>query len=103
MEERRLDLRIPDEARSKEGHRTTKLVFQLNQTEPYTEEYDVLVHELFTGGFGEESRVNTPLFVNLAANVHIGKNVLVRMLYSCRISVVCLPETFGLMTMCASL
>ena len=83
MEERRLDLRIPNAARSKEGHRTTKLLFRLNQTEPYTEEYDKLVHELFTGGFGEGSRVNTPLFVNLAANVHIGKNVVLMPYFRC--------------------
>ena len=38
------------------GMRDVKLVFAINHTMPYTEEYDALVKELFVGKIGEGSR-----------------------------------------------
>ncbi len=43
------------------GMRDVKLVFAINHTMPYTEEYDNLVKELFAGKIGEGSRVLPPL------------------------------------------
>ena len=44
-----------------QGMRDVKLVFDINHTMPYTEEYDQLVKELFKGKIGEGSRVLPPL------------------------------------------
>ena len=44
-----------------QGMRDVKLVFDINHTMPYTEEYDNLVKELFKGKIGEGSRVLPPL------------------------------------------
>ena len=59
------------------GLRDVKLVFGINHTMPYTEEYDNLVQELFKGKIGEGSRVLPPLNLVCASEVTIGKNVLV--------------------------
>ena len=57
--------------------RDVKLVFAINHTMPYTEEYDNLVKELFAGKIGEGSRVLPPLNLVCADQVTLGKNVLV--------------------------
>ena len=75
QQKQRLDLRIPDPERSAEGIRTVRLVQKINQADQLSEEYQALVRELFTGGFGEGSFVNAPIYINLAANMHIGRNV----------------------------
>lgn len=54
-----------------------KLVFQINHTMPYTEEYDKLVHELFDGRIGTNSQVLPPVNCVSAANVTIGKDVII--------------------------
>lgn len=72
-DERRLDLRIPDEERSLEGRRTTDLVFQINQTNPNDPRCQELIQELYHPGEG--TRIVPPVFVNLAENVTIGKRV----------------------------
>ncbi len=59
------------------GMRDVKLVFDINHTMPYTEEYDNLVKELFKGKIGEGSRVMPPLNLVCASEVTIGKNVIV--------------------------
>lgn len=59
------------------GLRDVKLVFGINHTMPYTEEYDNLVKELFVGKIGEGSRVLPPLNLVCASEVTIGENVLV--------------------------
>ena len=59
------------------GLRDVKLVFGINHTMPYTEEYDNLVKELFKGKIGEGSRVMPPLNLVCASEVTIGKNVLI--------------------------
>ena len=50
MEERRVDLRIPNPERSKEGKRTTGILHRFNAADPLSVEYQELMKELFTGG-----------------------------------------------------
>ena len=57
--------------------RDVKLLFGINHTMPYTEEYDNLVKELFAGNIGEGSRVMPPLNLVCANQVKIGRNVLI--------------------------
>ena len=59
------------------GMRDVKLVFRINHTMPYAEEYDNLVQELFAGKIGEGSRVLPLLNLVCASEVTIDKNVLV--------------------------
>lgn len=40
MEEKRLDLRIPNDKREKEAKRTSEILFKLNNTLPFTDEYN---------------------------------------------------------------
>ena len=49
MEERRVDLRIPNPERSKEGKRTTGILHRFNAADPLSVEYQELMKELFTG------------------------------------------------------
>lgn len=60
-----------------QGMRDVKLVFDINHTLPYTEEYDNLVKELFIGKIGEGSRVLPPLNLVCANMVTIGNNVMI--------------------------
>lgn len=60
-----------------QGMRDVKLLFGINHTMPYTEEYDNLVKELFAGNIGEGSRVMPPLNLVCANQVKIGRNVLI--------------------------
>lgn len=60
-----------------QGMRDVKLLFGINHTMPYTEEYDNLVKELFAGNIGEGSRVMPPLNLVCANHVKIGRNVLI--------------------------
>ena len=83
MEERRMDLRIPNEARKRESVRTTQVLYELNNTMPLSEEYVPLMKKLFTGGLGEHSKVHTPLYVNIAENIHIGNNVVIMPYFRC--------------------
>ena len=83
MEERRLDLRIPNEARQQEARRTEELLFRLGQTPSYSDEYQTLLRELFTGGLGENCFIAAPIFMNLAANLHIGNRVAINAYFRC--------------------
>ena len=60
MEEVRIDLREVHEQRQKEAQRTAKLLHRLNQAEPFSEAYQELVKELFTGGVGEDCYIQIP-------------------------------------------
>ena len=59
------------------GLRDARLVFNINHTMPYTEEYDRLVQQLFDGKIGEGSRVMPPLNLVCASEVTIGRNVMI--------------------------
>ena len=75
MTEERVDVRSLSEEDLKEMGRTSRLVFQINQTMPDTPEYHALVKELFGDQIGEGSFVQQPARVNMANRVKIGKNV----------------------------
>ena len=60
-----------------QGVKEVQLCFKLNNTMPFTKEYDELVHELF-GEFGEGSRLMAPTSVVRGKNVKIGKNVVIQ-------------------------
>lgn len=83
MEEARIDLRIQSEERKKESIRSTQLCFQINHTMPMTDEYQALLNELFNHTLGEGTRINAPIFINLAKNVKIGKNVVIMNGFQC--------------------
>ena len=72
-----VDPRESTPADFEQGMRDVKLVFDINHTMPYTEEYDNLVKELFIGKIGEGSRVLPPLNLVCANQVTIGKNVMI--------------------------
>lgn len=83
MTETRLDLREPNDARMAEAKRTAQVLFRLNNEMPFTIEYDALLKELFTGGLGEGCFVQGPLYMNLAANIHIGNGVSLNPYFRC--------------------
>lgn len=80
---RDIDLRVPDPALSTEGKRTTDLVFQINQMNPNDPEYHHQLEQLFTGGFGQASKLVGPLYVNLAGNIHIGNHCSIQPYFRC--------------------
>ena len=75
MEEKRIDMRVAEQADPAESRRCAQLCFKINHTMPFTEEYDKLVEELFLGHIGVGSRVMPPLTVVRGNSVSIGKNV----------------------------
>lgn len=72
-----IDLRLPHPENSKEGTRTTFLLFKLNNTMAKDPKYAELLKELFTGGLGSGSFVHPPIYCNLAKNIHIQNNVVI--------------------------
>ena len=77
MEEIRIDLRKQTPEEVAQGVKEVQLCFKLNNTMPFTQEYDELVHEIF-GEFGEGSRLMAPTSVVRGKNVKIGKNVVIQ-------------------------
>lgn len=77
MKEFRIDMRKPEEADPAEGIRCAQLCFKINHTMPMTEEYNLLISELFLGNISEGSRVMPPVTVVRGNNVKIGHNVVV--------------------------
>ena len=59
------------------GMRDVKLVFEINRTMPYTDEYNKLVKELFGDNLGEGSMVMPPLKGVCFDLVKIGRNVMI--------------------------
>ena len=76
-EEIRVDLRQSDPQSRAEGQRCAKLLFQLNHTMPFTEEYSAILKELFGANLGEGSSVAPPLSGACVSSMKIGKNVLI--------------------------
>ena len=75
--EEKVDLRVADPERIKEGLRTRELLFRLHQTMPMTDEYMEILKELF-GDIGEGSFVSTPISsIACSSCIHIGKNVFI--------------------------
>lgn len=83
MKELRIDLRIENRERNEQIKRTSDVLFRLNNTQPFTDEYDRLVKEFFTGGLGENCFVLAPLYINIADNIHIGNNVSINPYFKC--------------------
>lgn len=83
MDEVRLDLRIPNEERMKEYIRSSQLCFKINNTMPHTDECKAYINELFNNSIDETTMINPPIFVNLANNVKIGKNVVLMNGFQC--------------------
>ncbi|MBP3830560.1 MAG: galactoside O-acetyltransferase [Bacteroidaceae bacterium] len=77
MEEVRIDMRKQTPEEVAQGMKEAQLCFRLNNTMPFTKEYDELVHKLF-GEFGEGSRLMAPTSVVRGKNVKIGKNVVIQ-------------------------
>ena len=68
MEEIRIDLRKQTPEEVAQGVKEVQLCFKLNNTMPFTQEYDELVHEIF-GEFGERRRLMTPTSLVRGTNV----------------------------------
>ena len=61
-----------------EGQKAAQLCFQLNQTMPYTPEYNAIVAELFQkNGLGEGSRIMPGLVAVRPSSIRIGANCVV--------------------------
>lgn len=74
-EEIRVDMREMTPEDMAEGQRGAKLMFQLNHTEPMTDEYVSVMNELFKDHIGEGSFVAAPVSGAAINRVTIGKNV----------------------------
>lgn len=59
------------------GQRDAKLLFQLNHTEPMTDEYRAILKELFGANLGENSYITAPLQGGCFDCVQIGRNVFI--------------------------
>lgn len=77
MEEKRIDCskQTPEELALAAHH--AKLVHRFNQAEPYTEEWQGLMQEIFKGKIGEGSRVMSPLTAIRPHEVSIGKGCVI--------------------------
>ncbi len=76
MEEIRIDCAHPSEKDMAMAKQQMQTLFRLNHTMPATEEFDLLLKELFPD-MGEGSRVNIPLSGVRFNKVKIGKNVVI--------------------------
>lgn len=72
-----VDIRKSSPQSREEGQRQTKLIFQINHTMPFTEEYNGLLKELFGENLGEGSSITPPLSGACVGSMKIGKNVLI--------------------------
>ena len=72
-----VDVRKTSPEERKEGQRQTQLLFQINHTMPFTEEWNQLVQELFGDNLGEGARITPPLSGACVGSMKIGKNVLI--------------------------
>ena len=76
-QEIRVDLRIPNPEGSKEAIRASQVVFKLNHTMPFTDEYNALLKELFGNNLGEDSFVAAPINGSCISSMKIGKHVFI--------------------------
>ena len=77
MEAKRVDPRDTTDAQREQGMKEVRLVFGINHTMPYTDEYNALVAQLFEGRIGEGSMVLPPLKGVCFDQVRIGRDVLI--------------------------
>ena len=76
-EEIRVDMRKMTPRELQESQRQTHLIYLLNHTEPGTEEYQQILHDLFNDRMGEGSYVAAPLSGAALDRVTIGRNVFI--------------------------
>ena len=77
MQEQRVDPRLTTAEEHAEGVRQAQVLFKLNHTMPYTDEYNALVRELFGDNLSEGGWVMPGLTGVCFDRVHIGKNVMI--------------------------
>ena len=77
MQEQRVDTKLTTAEEHAEGVRQAQVLFKLNHTMPYTDEYNTLVRELFGDNLGEGGWVMPGLTGVCFDRVHIGKNVMI--------------------------
>ena len=75
MAEERVDVRLTTPEEQAEGVRQAQVLFRLNNTMPFTEEYNKLVGELFGKNRGEGGFINPGLTGVCFDRVKIGRNV----------------------------
>ena len=73
--ETRVDTRNFDKEEIELGVRNSQLIFRINHTMPFTEEYDTLVKELFGDRIGEGTRLTAPFNLVASEHMRIGRNV----------------------------
>ena len=73
----RVDVRTASIKESTEGQRQTKILFQINHTMPFTDEYNDLLKELFENNLGDGSMISPPLNGACVGSVKIGRNVFI--------------------------
>ena len=76
-EEIRVDIRIPNPEGSKEAIRASQVMFKLNHTMPFTDEYNSLLKELFGDNLGEDSFVAAPISGACVSSMKIGNHAII--------------------------
>ena len=76
-EEIRVDIRIPNSEGSKEAIRASQVMFKLNHTMPFTDDYNSLLKELFGDNLGEDSFVAAPISGACVSSMKIGNHVFI--------------------------
>ena len=72
-----VDVRISNPEEFEKGRNLMQLVFKLNQTMPYTDEYFKILKEIFGDNLGENSIVNAPIQGACIDRIKIGNNVFI--------------------------
>ncbi|MBQ3414197.1 MAG: galactoside O-acetyltransferase [Clostridia bacterium] len=72
-----VDVRISNPEEFEKGRNLMQLVFKLNQTMPYSDEYFKLLKEIFGDNLGENSIVNAPIQGACIDRIKIGNNVFI--------------------------
>ena len=73
----RVDVSTASIKESTDGQRQTKILFQINHTMPFTDEYNDLLKELFGNNLGDGSMISPPLYGACVGSVQIGRNVFI--------------------------
>ncbi|MGN0193670.1 MAG: acyltransferase [Pseudoramibacter sp.] len=75
--EERVDMRLMTPEERAEGQRQTELLFKINHTLPFSEEYKQLLFELFGDNLGENSMIAPPFNGACVGTMKIGKDVFI--------------------------
>jgi acetyltransferase-like isoleucine patch superfamily enzyme len=73
--EESVDMRMMTPEQRAEGQRQTELLFQLNHTLPFSEDYQKLLQELFGDNLGENSMIAPPINGSCVGTMKIGEDV----------------------------